>query len=101
MSEEDQSGEPEGGGWAASAKTLGAVGGLGIEFAAFVVVGALVGRWVDAKLGVAPAGVLIGVAAAGAAIAAHVRYVLASLREPEEADEGEGDEQQSAGGQGR
>lgn len=78
------------GGWGASLRTLGAVGGLGIEFATFVVAGAMAGRWLDARFGTQTVMVLVGVALALVAFGVHVRYLLRVERaRHDEGEEGE------------
>ena len=46
-----------------SVKTLGAVTGIGLEFAMLVVLGALGGQWLDARWGSGPWLTLVGIAA--------------------------------------
>lgn len=73
---EDAPEESGGEGWGKTLRVAGAVGGLGVEFAVFVVVGAFVGRWLDDVLGTKPWLVLICVLASMALMGAHVRYLL-------------------------
>ena len=52
------------------------VAGVGLEMGAAIVVGYLLGSWVDAEFGIAPAGVIFfSLAGAGAAVKAIMRLI--------------------------
>lgn len=62
--------------WGGAVKTLGAVGGLGIELAAAVAGGAIFGGWLDTSWGTDPWMTLIFISAGVIAFAVHMAYLL-------------------------
>ena len=89
LEQESEPGSSGGGG--ASFKMLGAVGGLGIEMAAAVVAGALIGEKCDEVLGTGSLLTILGVLLGVMAFGAHVRYLLRRAKGAEqEADSGDG-----------
>lgn len=68
------------------ARSWGKYAGIGIQFAASIVLFLYVGQWVDSKLGSDPWGVILGVfTGAGAAFYSMYSRLMADLRREEEA----------------
>lgn len=60
--------------------------GLGVQFAALILIFLYAGQWLDKKLGIAPVGVIVGVfAGAGLGFYAMVRRLMAAQRADDEA----------------
>jgi F0F1-type ATP synthase assembly protein I len=68
---------------------LGKYAGIGLQFAASIILFLYVGQWVDRRFGTAPWGVILGVfTGAGAAFYSMYRKLMADLERDERARKG-------------
>lgn len=68
------------------ARSLGKYAGVGLQFAASILLFLYAGQWVDRRLGSAPWGMIIGVfTGAGAAFYSMYRTLMADLKRDEDA----------------
>ena len=84
---------PGSGGMLQAFKTLGFVTGLGLEFAALVVAGALAGQWLDKRWGSSPWATVGGIALGVAACGLQLWRVLVVLRRAQRARDASSQEQ--------
>ena len=83
----EEQGETSKSGWGQSLKMMGAVGGLGIEMAAVVVLGAWAGQQADQALGTGSGLTVLGVVLGVVVFGAHVRYLLRRKADPQQEQE--------------